>query len=383
MKMLRIHQLQQHLRTFDTILSTTADFACVYDRNGRAVYANQALLDFWGLKLEDAIGKNFFDLGYPQDLAARLQCQIQQVFDAKERLKDELQYSRSGIGGYREYIFQPVFDSHGNVESVVGSTRDVSDRKLMEEALRDAKARLETAVHTRTHELQLRNSEILQQAEQLRDLSNRLQQTQDSERRHIARELHDSVGQFITALGMNLAVVARSTQDSPVHEKLKESQALVQQLSKEIRTMSYLLHPPLLDEAGLSGAISWYLEGFNQRSGLKIELCISQGFGRLPNEMETAIFRIVQECLTNIHRHSGADSARVELTRTPMSVCLKIQDNGRGIAPEKMDRLQHTGVGITGMRERVRHLRGTLEMDSKYRGTRVTVIFPIRLEESA
>jgi signal transduction histidine kinase len=128
---------------------------------------------------------------------------------------------------------------------------------------------------------------------------------------------------------MNLAVVARSTQDSPVHEKLKESQTLVQQPSKEIRTMSYLLHPPLLDEAGLSGAISWYLEGFNQRSGLKIELCISQGFGRLPNEMETAIFRIVQECLTNIHRHSGADSARVELTRTPMSVCLKVQDNGR------------------------------------------------------
>jgi PAS domain S-box-containing protein len=380
--MLRIHHLQRHLRTFDTILSTTTDFACVYDRNGRVAYANQALLDFWGLQLENAVGKNFFDLGYPQDLAARLQRQIQRVFEEKEGLKDELRYSRTGTGGYREYIFQPVFDSDGNVESVVGSTRDVSDRKVMEEALRDTKTHLEMTVHTRTHQLQLRNSEVQQQAEQLRDLSNRLQQTQDNERRHIARELHDSVGQLLTALAMNLAVVARMAQDSPVSEKLKEGQALVEQLSKEIRTMSYLLHPPLLDEAGLSGAISWYLEGLNQRSGLKIDLRISQDFGRLPDEMEMAIFRIVQECLTNIHRHSGADSATVELTRTRKRVSLEIRDNGRGMAAEKLRELQHSGVGITGMRERVRHLRGALDIASD-RGTRVTVNFPIRLQEAA
>lgn len=142
------HRLKQHLRTFDTILSTTTDFACVFDRSGRCVYANQSLLDFWGLKIEDAIGKNFFDLGYPDDLATRLQRQIQQVFDTKRAVKDERRYSNpTGIDGYREYILQPVFDCNGNVESVVGSARDISARKQIEEALRDAKSRLETTLY--------------------------------------------------------------------------------------------------------------------------------------------------------------------------------------------------------------------------------------------
>lgn len=506
-------KLQAH--TFDVTLSTITDFAYTFDSKGRFVYVNQALLDLWGLKLEEATGKDFFDLKYPDDLAVRLQSQIQQVFKTKCGLKDETSYtSPTGVIGYYEYIFSPVFDAHGNVEAVVGSTRDISERKRTEEALRDAKTRLVatlyaseiatwtwdvqrdrmvadenmarlfsmnkeaasgasiqmylTAIHpedrsrveaaisealtvrdkfyevdyrlvqadgsirwvtargrvehdaegkalqfpgvliditdrkraeenfrqlnetlehqvqARTQELQARNAEILQQAGQLRDLSNRLQQSQDNERRRIARELHDSAGQIMVALSMNLASIVQGNPDSHVAEQLERSQELVQELNKEIRTMSYLLHPPLLDEAGLSGAIGWYLDGLKQRSGLKVDLNISQDLHRLSDETELAIFRIVQECLTNIHRHAGADTARVDIARHPEDISIEIHDNGKGMSAEKLTNIQYqrSGVGITGMRERVRLLNGTMNILSDKSGTKVMVSLPITQESN-
>jgi two-component system NarL family sensor kinase len=203
--------------------------------------------------------------------------------------------------------------------------------------------------------------------------------TQDDERRRIARELHDSAGQVITVLGMNLASIAQGAgRNAKVGQTIEESRELVHQLSKEIRTMSYLLHPPLLDENGLPGALQWYIQGLAERSSLKCELIIPKHFGRLSDDVEVTIFRIVQECLTNIHRHSGSKTATISLSRTREGVSLEIQDEGKGIPAEKLAEIQahRTGVGITGMRERVRHLNGTIDIQSNANGTTLSVILP-------
>jgi len=248
------------------------------------------------------------------------------------------------------------------------------------ERLRTWSEGLEIEVRHRTEELEQQNVEILRQAEQLRELSSRLLKTQDDERRHIARELHDSAGQNITALGMNLAVIAK---ENPTARKaLAVAQNMVRQLSNEIRTTSYLLHPPLLDESGLSQAIQWYVGGLKERSGLAVEFHIPEDFSRLSADLELAIFRIVQECLTNIHRHSDSKTATIHISRNPGNISLKIQDQGKGISPEKLAviKTQRISVGITGMRERALHFKGVLDIESNAMGTTVLVTFPIVYE---
>jgi two-component system NarL family sensor kinase len=154
----------------------------------------------------------------------------------------------------------------------------------------------------------------------------------------------------------------------------------VHELSQEIRTVSYLLHPPLLDENGLSEAIAWYVEGLRERTGLQITHNISENFGRLPSEIELAAFRVLQECLTNIHRHSESKTATIRLLRSAESVSLEIQDEGKGIPVEKLSGIQgqRSGVGIAGMRERVRHLGGVMFIQSNGSGTKISVTFPTR-----
>jgi PAS domain S-box-containing protein len=224
-----------------------------------------------GLKFEEAVGKNFFDLKYPDELAARLQQQIQKVFDTSEGLTDETPYtSPTGAGGYYEYIFRPVFDREGRVESVAGSTREITGRKRVEADLRQSQERLrqvaewlETQVQARTGELEIRNNDVIQQSEQLRELSIRLMTAQDEERRHIAREMHDSAGQIVAVLSMTLAQISSTAgrSGSPLAALVAEALRLTKELDQEIRTTSYLLHPPMLDELGLRAALVWYVEG--------------------------------------------------------------------------------------------------------------------------
>jgi signal transduction histidine kinase len=149
--------------------------------------------------------------------------------------------------------------------------------------------------------------------------------------------------------------------------------------------MSYLLHPPLLDENGLLGAIQWYIQGLAERSSLKSELIMPKDFGRLSDEMEVTIFRIVQECLTNIHRHSGSKTATISLSHVGESVSLEIRDEGKGIPEERLAKIQghRTGVGITGMRERVRHLNGTIDIQSNANGTKISVTLPAAVPSEA
>jgi PAS domain S-box-containing protein len=389
-------RLDQQAKLFDITLASITDFAYVFDRKGRFAFVNQALLDLWGLRLEDAVGKDFFDLKYPPDLAERLQRQIQQVFDTREGLTDETPYtSPTGAGGYYEYIFRPVFGRDGSVEAVAGSTRDITERKRGEEELRQSQEQFRSLVQTldsqvisRTAELEQRNNEVLKQAELLRDLSVSLMETQDREGRRIARELHDSAGQITAALLMKLAALAETIKAETINaanpglaQEVQEARSYAEELDREIRTTSYLLHPPMLDEVGLEAALHWYTEGLEQRAGLDVQFDISDNFERLSREMEITIFRVVQECLTNVHRHSGSKSAQVRLEQGQGTLRLEVRDAGRGIAPNRLDALRATGagIGLRGVRERVRQFAGEVRIDSEL-GSGTTIFVTFQLE---
>lgn len=216
----------------------------------------------------------------------------------------------------------------------------------------------------------------------LSELTARLMQLQDDERRRIAREMHDSIGQTLAALTMNLTRVSADIERlNKTAKTVEESLALTQEVNKEVRTVSYLLHPPLLDESGLASAVRWFVDGFAERSQIRVDLDIPEDFGRLPQEMEMALFRTVQECLTNIHRHSGSDVAAIHLSRSATEIRLKVEDRGVGVAPEKLEDLTTDGtpgVGIRGMRERMRQLHGSLVLHSSGKGTTVEARLPVK-----
>ena len=221
----------------------------------------------------------------------------------------------------------------------------------------------------------------------LRQLSARLLQLQDEERRRIARDLHDVTGQKIAVLSMSLDRLARLTEQRKpeAKETVKESREIVGQIGEEIRTLSYILHPPLLDECGLASAVHWYAEGFEKRSGIKLEVSVDADLPRLPADAETTLFRVVQESLTNVHRYSGSASAKIKIWRNSGEVQLEIIDYGHGIksgsARAKLDGHAPLGVGIPGMRERLHQLGGGLTVDFGTSGTRVTATLPIKTAE--
>ena len=275
----------------------------------------------------------------------------------------------------------PIRDAGGKIIGASKIARDITQRKRTERELRESEERyrmladaLDTQVQFRTQELERRNSA-------LRDLSGRLLEAQDVERRHIARELHDSAGQTLAALAMSLAELSiKANGNTALAKSLQNTEGLVQHLTQEIRTTSYLLHPPMLDETGISSALSWYVQGLGERNGLKTDLRIPENFGRLPSEMELLIFRLVQECLTNIHRHSGSKTAQIEIAREGESVHVAVQDQGAGMAPQRLAEIQSngTGVGIRGMRERVRQFHGDLVIESNGSGTRISASLPLK-----
>jgi signal transduction histidine kinase len=234
------------------------------------------------------------------------------------------------------------------------------------------------------HRVKERTAELKSAEESLRALSRRLLQLRDEERRHIARELHDGSAQVVAALAMNLSMIEVESKNwSPKASRIVgDSIGLVQSILKELRTMSYLLHPPLLDDAGLDSAVRWFVEGFADRSKIPVDLEITADLGRLPRALELAVFRIVQECLTNIHRHSGSPNASIRIARQDGVLTLEVCDHGKGM-PSRFspDGAVRPGVGIQGMQERVRQLGGTLEIESDKGGTLIRAVMPIREAE--
>jgi signal transduction histidine kinase len=241
---------------------------------------------------------------------------------------------------------------------------EMAERKQVEEALRRTQAELESLVEQRTSAL--------------RQLSSRLLSLQDSERRRIARELHDSLGQYLVGLKLNVDMLRQS----PGRQELwAAAEELMQQCMSEVRTLSYLLHPPTMDAAGFASAARWYVEGFSQRSGVKVTLDVPDDLGRLPDEVELALFRVLQEALTNVHRHSGASAASVLIRADAEQVILEVRDNGSGISGQLLAQFRDTGagmgVGLAGIRERAWELGGTLKVESGASGTLVRVTIPV------
>jgi signal transduction histidine kinase len=224
------------------------------------------------------------------------------------------------------------------------------------------------------------DQEIARRTDALRQLSTRLMQLQDDEHRRLARNLHDSVGQHLVALTMNLTLM-EGAGGQRLSSLIFESKELLDQCMLETRTMSHLLHPPLLDEAGLASAAQNYVEEFSRRSGMPVQCDIPEDFERLSSAIETALFRVLQESLTNIHRHSGTPNAFVALDSDAETVTLTVRDYGKGLSESVLEGLRSggktLGVGLTGMRERIRELSGTIEFESTSAGTTVTATVPI------
>lgn len=221
-----------------------------------------------------------------------------------------------------------------------------------------------------------------------RDKATYLMRAQDEERRRIARELHDSTGQELAMLTVNLSSLRVKTErvNHEVSKLAGDCEELAKQISTELRTISYLLHPPLLDEMGLKSALNWFIAGFRKKSKIEVVLQVPDNLGRLARDVETAIFRVVQESLTNIHRHSGSPSALISLQQQTGNVVLEIRDEGRGIPEEVLSNVERgfsSGVGLRGMRERVKNLRGDLKISSVGKGTQIRVVIPLASSRNA
>lgn len=274
-----------------------------------------------------------------------------------------------------------VIDMPGGQAEVAGFVTDLTPLKKAEAALREVNDELEGKVADRTAALEAEVAERKRMEMSLRELTGRVLNLRDEERRHMARELHDNAGQTLVALTMKLSAIkaASARSDGAIRTLASEAKDFSDALSTEIRTLSYLLHPPLLDEAGLESALRWYVEGFTERSKIQVELELPEEMERLPREIELALFRVVQESLTNVHRHSASPTARISLTRLQDRVRVEISDRGKGIPEEKQRNLTaaKAGVGVRGMQERVRQFGGTLEIVSGGKGTTVVVWLPV------
>jgi signal transduction histidine kinase len=217
---------------------------------------------------------------------------------------------------------------------------------------------------------------------ELQALAAQLLRVQDEERRRIGRELHDSTGQTLAALEINLGILSRrlSASGEKNAELIEECSKLASQCSGEIRTTSYLLHPPLLDEVGLPSAVRWYADGFAKRSGVKVRVAAPDDRRRFSAEVELSLFRVVQESLTNIHRHSGSETASISMEANAEEIRLEIADEGTGLDADELRRFReghsNLGVGMAGMRERIRQLGGELAVESNGVGALVRVRIP-------
>jgi signal transduction histidine kinase len=274
--------------------------------------------------------------------------------------------------GADDYLIKP-FSARELLARVSGRLEIARLQRDRESQLRTSQAELEQRVRERTQEL-------LNASEELRELSARLLQAQDEERRRLARELHDGAGQLLAALGMEAANLARESDrlSSRAASSLSNIDSLVLQMTKDIRTMSHLLYPPLLDDVGLKSALTNYITGFAERSGIRVSLELPEAIERLGRDYNLSLFRIVQECLTNIHRHSGSKTASIRIVHDEGDLVLEVWDEGRGMPAERLSEIQTrgSGVGIRGMRERVLQLSGTMSIKSDASGTRIYVVIP-------
>jgi PAS domain S-box-containing protein len=333
-------------REFSTLVQNSPDVIARLDRNLRYIYISPSVERITGVPVEEFTGKKPRELSPEVYDPVDFESYCLAAIAKRKTITREVDYR--GKKYWTRII--PEFSSEGFVESLMTITEDVTDRVRSEQEL----ARLTV----------------------------RLLNLQDEERRRIARELHDGSAQNLFAVSVNLAKLSQLNSDSEESRQLTaECQSLCDQSLQEIRTLSYLLHPPLLDQAGLVSALQWYVEGFTKRSGIYVDV-YAQQVGRLPAEVEMAFFRIVQEALTNVRRHSSSETASIRLEKNLSEVILEIRDQGLGLAASNgqpsSNVLISVGVGIPGMRQRLTQLGGTLDITSSERGTTISAVVPLR-----
>jgi len=341
------HPYRLMVETIDEGAATLAD-------DGTVLYANRSFAEIFDVALEKFIGTPLNDFVFGED---------------------------------RELLATLIADA--NINIVRGEIRLDSHRqrprtiRLTLSPVREQGVHTICVVATELTEL-IETNEALRVSElSLRQLSARLLKLQDEERRRIARDLHDTTGQKIAVLSMTLDRLAKlvDTRKVDVKDALAESREVVGKIGEEIRTLSYLLHPPLLDECGLASAVLWYAEGFKKRSGIHLNVFIDEELVRLTTDAETALFRVLQESLTNVHRYSGSPSAEIRIFQSASKVHLDIVDHGKGVKTGSerptFAGAPTLGVGIPGMRERIRQLGGQLEVEFSNEGTRVHASLPV------
>lgn len=337
----------------------------------KILWANKALLHLLGYSPEEYVGHQFSEFHLDENVFAKYWRRLmrgEDIYDcpAELRCKDgsikQVQIYSNGLWENGEFVHTRCF------------VRDVTEQKRAEQALRESETNLRLA----NDRLE---SQVEQRTAALQQLSTRVLRLQDAERRRIARELHDSLGQYLVGLKLNLDMLRQAPDQAGLWT---QSQELMEQCVSEIRTLSYLLHPPMIDDVGLASAARWLVDGIAQRSEIQVSLDAPRDMARLPAEVEIGLFRVLQEGLTNVHRHSGASAANVLIRQEARQIILEIKDNGRGIRQEALRRFDLTGtgmgVGLSGMRERVRELGGRMKVKADSQGTSLLIAIPLPLE---
>jgi PAS domain S-box-containing protein len=362
--------LAQRNQELDAIVQTAPDIIFSRQPDGGREYISSRFYEYTGALPGSAIGFGWLDYVHPEDREQStthwMRCvQSGQAYESEYRLL-------GADGKYRWFRARavPLRDEEGKILKWYGTCSDIHDSKMLEQSIRENAIELERLVENRTAEL--------------RRLSSRLLTMQDEERRRIAREIHDGLGQELAAAKMIMDGILAKDTTPGMHKAATDASQLVDRAIQQVRTISHLLHPPLLDEVGLVSALRWFIEGLTERSGIEIKLeVLPPQLGRLKPEVETAIFRIVQEAVTNMFRHSGAHNGTVSVTEKDGSIFITVSDDGKGIEDEIVQlRPDSVGIGIGGMRQRVNELGGSLRLANANPGTIVQVVIPARRPES-
>ena len=358
----------------DAIISTAPDVIFSSQEDGRYEYVSDRFHEYTGTSEDSGNSVGWFDYVHPDDVERSKAVWIHSVevggsYESEYRL-------RSKDGAYRWFRSRalPIRDLEGKILKWYGTCSDIHDSKLLEQSIRDNAIELEKMVDRRTDEL--------------RRLSVRLITAQDQERRRIARDLHDGLGQELAVAKMVLDKLLLQKPAQPQEQTWAQASSIVDRAIQQVRTLSHLLHPPLLDEVGLLSALAWYVEGLTKRSGIETFLDVQPpDFPRLVPEVETAIFRIVQEALTNVFRHSGAQKVWITLNQKDGLIVVAVLDDGKGIDKRVAElRPESVGVGIGGMKQRAKEFGGELRLTNADPGTLLELRIPsksVLLEPSA